>query len=296
MKRIVLLLSITALLFSFQEIHSQSLRDRVKKAVFKEPKKVKAEDDSTTVIEIDDPTESSSANFSNGIMMNALGLTGNVEYDSDYNFDAHIQMEITNYKKNGKLDHQMLYDSYVQKENADYAMEFSDKGNTSVIVFDTKNSAMLILSNSDGEKTGFATTIDPEAMAELAEKYAEDYAEEEDLDMNAYKPVKTGKSKVILGYKCDEYMVKNEDSEVHMWVSEKLGKEMRKEWMGNQQTFGGMFTHAAYMNGMTLEYDIVDSKGLKSVMLVKEIDLNYKHKVSTDGYNIMSMGKKSKEE
>ena len=292
MKRIVLLLSITAMIFSFQEIHSQSLRDRVKKVVFKESKEAKAEVDSTTNDEPDESVESATNNFTNKVMMNAMGLTGNVDYEEAYNFDAHIQMEITTYKKNGKLDNQMLYDSYVQKENADYAMEFSDDGSKSLIIFDTKNSAMLILSNNDGEKTGFATTIDPEAMAELAEEYVE----EEEADMNAYKPAKTGKSKDILGFKCDEYLVENEETEVHMWVSEKLGKEMRKEWMGNQQTFGSMFTHAAYMNGMTLEYDVIDKGGQKSVMQVKKIDLNHKHNVSTNGYNIMSMKQQTEEE
>jgi hypothetical protein len=290
MKRIVLLLALTAMIFSFQEIHSQSLRDRVKKVVFKESKEAKV--DSTTNDEPDESVESATNNFTNKVMMNAMGLTGNVDYEEVYNFDAHIQMEITTYKKNGKLDNQMLYDSYVQKENADYAMEFSDDGSKSLIIFDTKNSAMLILSNSDGEKTGFATTIDPEAMAELAEEYEE----EEEVDMDAYKPVKTGKSKDILGFKCDEYLVESEDTEVHMWVSEKLGKEMRKDWMGNQQTFGSMFSHAAYMNGMTLEYEFIDKGGQKSVMQVKKIDLNHKHNVSTDGYNIISMKQQTKEE
>ena len=98
MKRIVLLLSVTALLFSFQDIHSQSLRSRVKKAIFKE-EPVEVKDDSTTVVEIEDAGESSSINFSNDIMMDALGLTGNVDYETDYSFDAYIQMEITNYKK-----------------------------------------------------------------------------------------------------------------------------------------------------------------------------------------------------
>ena len=294
MKRIVLLLSITAMIFSFQEIHSQSLRDRVKKVVFKESKEAEAEVDSTTNDEPDESLESTTTNFKNKVMMNALGLTGNVEYEPAYDFDAHIQMEISNYKKNGKLDNQMLYDSYVQKESADYAMEFSDKGSKSIIIFDTKNSAMVILSNSDGEKTGFATTIDAEALAEEAEAYEEEDSALEPYPSN-YK--KTGKTKNILGYSCDEYLVEDEATEVHMWVSEKLGKEMRKEWMNNTQTFGAMFTQAYALNGMVLEYNFLDKEdGDKVVMQVTKIDLNHKHKVSTDGYNIMSMKQQTEDE
>lgn len=272
MKRIVLLLSVAALLFSFQDIHSQSLRDRVRK-VMHNPAQEKAED------EAEDEAEARGSEA----IMSAMGLTGNVEHEDVYHFNAYIQMELTTYKKNGKLDDQVLYDNYLHKEDADYAMEFKDKDATSTIVFDTKNSAMLILTESDGEKTGFATTIDAEALADEIEEY-------EDTDPDSYKPVKTGRTKVILGYSCDEYLVEDEGAEVHMWVSEKLGKEMRKEWMKNQQTFGGLFIHAYAMNGMVLEYDVVDDDGEKSVMQVTKIDLNHSHKVNTNGYTIMSMG------
>jgi hypothetical protein len=293
MKRIVLFLSLTALIFSFQEIHSQSLRDRVKKAVYKEPVEVKSEEDSTTEIETDDPIESSSTNFTNKVMMNAMGLSGNVEHETEYSFDAHIQMEISEYKKNGKLDNQMLYDSYVHKEDADYAMEFSNDGSKSIMIFDTKNSAMLILTNSDGEKTGFATTIDPETMAEETEAYEED----SEVDSDPFNYKKTGKSKMILGYSCDEYLMEDEASEVRMWVSEKLGKEMRKEWLNNKQTFGAMFSSAYALNGMVMEYDFLDKEdGDKMVMQVTRIDLNHTHKVSTEGYNIMSMKMNTEEE
>lgn len=274
MKRLLLLLSVAALLFSFQDIHSQSLRSRVKK-VMHNPGQEKAEEEA----------EKEAEAYGNEAIMSAMGLTGNVEHEDVYHFDAYIQMELTTYKKNGKLDDQVLYDNYLHKEDADYAMEFKDKDATSTIVFDTKNSAMLILTESDGNKTGFATTIDKEALADAVEEYAE-----EEVDPDSYKPVKTGKTKVILGYSCDEYLVEDEDAEVHMWVSEKLGNEMRKEWMKNQQTFGGLFVHAHAMNGMVLEYDVVDSDGSKSVMQVTKIDLNHSHKVNTNGYTIMSMG------
>jgi len=187
MKRIVLFLSLAVMIFSFQDVQSQRLRDRVKKAIFKEP--VEVNDDSTTVVEVEDASESSSANFSNDIMMDALGLTGNVEHEEVYHFNAYIQMELTTYKKNGNLDDQVLYNNYIHKEDSDYAMEFKDKDATSTIIFDTKNSAMLILTESDGEKTGFATSIDPAALAEEAAEY-----EEEETDLDSYKPMKTGKT------------------------------------------------------------------------------------------------------
>ncbi len=295
MKQFLGFLAIVALLFSVQELQSQSLRQKVMQRLNKKVE-IKDKEDSVTVVEIEDASSSSNARMSNQVMMDALGLTGNVDYESDYNFDAYIQMEISNYKNNGKLDDQVIYDNHVNKTKADYAMVFRDGNDKSTIIFDTENSAMLILSDSDGEKTGFATTLDPEAMAEMAEKYVEEEAEDPAI-LDAYNIKKTGKTKNILGYKCDEYLMEDESTEVHMWLSEKLGKEMRKEWMNNQQTFGAMFMHAYALNGMVLEYDLLDKdNGKKTIMLVKEIDLNHKHSVATGGYSVMSMRQKTQEE
>jgi len=290
MKSFVTFLAMLAMIFSFQEIQSQSLRQKVMQKLNKE--KVEIKDDSLTVIEID-ASGSSNPRFSNQVMMDALGLTGNVTYEPMYNFDAYIQMEISNYKKNGNLDDQMVYDNYVNKTEADYAMVFKNGNDKSTIIFDTKNSAMLILSESDGEKTGFATTIDPEAMAEMIEEYEE----EEEADLDAYKLKKTGKKKMILGYSCEEYLVEDESTEVHTWLSEKLGKEMRKEWLNNKQTFGAMFTHAYALNGMVLEYDVLHKKnGKKTIMLVTKIDLNHSHSLATGDYTVISMRQKTDEE
>lgn len=290
MKRLFVLFAVAAMLLSFQETEAQSLRDRVKQAIFKESEEGQTqeegvtEEEGLTEEEGEESTESPMTRFGNQAIMNAMGMTGNVDHEEVYDFDAYIQMELTTFKKNGDLDNKVLYDNYLHKEAADYAMVFKDKGDQSTIIFDTKNSAMLILTESDGEKTGFATSIDPEAMAEEIEDY-----EEEEADLDSYRPYKTGKTKTIMGYSCDEYMVEDEGAEVHMWVSEELGKEIRKEWMKNQQTFGALFLHAQAMNGMVLEYDLVDADGEKSVMQVTDLDLNHSHKIDTRGYTIMSM-------
>ena len=120
-----------------------------------------------------------------------------------------------NINKNENLKDKTVYDSYINQDAVDYAMVFTDRDDKSTIIFDSKNSAMLILSDSDGEKTGFAMGIDPEMLA----KEVEEYAEESEAD--PYKAYKTGKTKTILGYSCDEYLVEDEKSEAHMWVIRK---------------------------------------------------------------------------
>ena len=294
MKRTVLLIAMLAIIFSFQDAQAQSLRTRLKQKILNDNLEANAKRDSVKAVEEGREPDKTPNTTMDRVYMDALGLTNNVAYETVYSFDAYIQMEISDYKKNGNLDEQMVYDNYMHKQDADYAMVFKDGDDQSTMIFDTKNSAMLILTDADGEKAGFATTIGPEAMAELAEDYNEDYDEDNDVVPPNIK--KTGKTKTILGYKCDEYLVEDEESEVHMWISEKLGKEMRKEWMNNQQTFGGMFTQAYALDGMTMEYEMIEKNGEKSTMLVTKIDLNHSHKISTNGYTIMSMRKKTGEE
>jgi NAD kinase len=295
MKRIFLFLSLIALICSFQDMSAQSLRQRLKQKIIKDNLEAQAERDSIKAVEEGREPDPSPNTSMNHVYLDALGLTENVDYETNYSFDAYVQMEISNYKKNGNLDDQMLYDNYVNKTKADYAMVFKDGGDQSTIIFDTKNSAMLILTESDGEKTGFATSVDPEAMADMVEEYAEEDTEEADLSL--YNMKKTGKTKNILGYLCEEYLVEDEENEVRMWVSEKLGKELRKDWMRNQQTFGAMFMHAYALNGMVLEYDLLDKdNGKKTIMLVTEIDMNHSHSVNTGSYAIMSMKQKSQDD
>jgi hypothetical protein len=291
MKRIFLFSLLIAMVFSFQETHSQSLRSRLRDKILNDNLEAQAKRDSIKAVEEGREPDKTPNTTMDRVYMDALGLTGNVDYEPTYHFDAYIQMQITNYKKNGTVDDEMIYDSYVHKDNADYAMEFKNDDGRSTIIFDTKNSAMLILGESDGEKTGFATSIDPEAMAASAEDYAEDH----DIDPVNYR--KTGKTKMILGYSCDEYLVEDEDSESHIWISEKLGKEIRKEWLNNQQTFGTLFTQAYALNGVALEYDFLDKgNGKKSEMIMTKIDLNHSHSVSTAGYDIISMRQKTEDE
>jgi len=295
MKKLFMLLSMLAIVFCVQDVHSQSLRQRVKMKILNDNLEAQAKRDSTRAVEAGEEPDKSPNTSMNHVYLDALGLSENVDYESNYKFDAYIQMEVSEYKKNEKLKDQTVYDTHISKERADYAMVFKDDNSKSTIIFDQVNSAMLILADSDGDKTGFAMAIDPEALAEEAEEYAEESAE--DMDVDAYQPYKTGKKKEILGYSCEEYLIEDEASEQRMWVSDELGKKVRKDMLSNQQTFGAAFYHAAYLNGMVMEYEHFDKEEEeKTIMTVTDIDLNRSHSVATGAYAIMSMKNQTPEE
>lgn len=212
------------------------------------------------------------------ILKQLTEATTKAVYDQEYNFDSYIQMEIIDLDQ-----HSITYEAYLSKDGSNYAVLFSDKGTRMVILFDTKNSAMLMLSEDEEEKTGVAMRIDPEALADITAKASEG-------DQN-YTNFKTGKTKTILGYSCDEYRVKEDGGETSMWTSEKLGKEIAKEILDNQQIFGGAFAHSADMNGMIMEYTYKDdSDGKTRSMKVTQIDLEAKNSIKVSDYAVMSMG------
>jgi len=208
----------------------------VKKKIMKDNLEAQAKRDSTRAVEAGEEPDRSPNTSMNHVYLDALGLSENVDYESNYKFDAYIQMEVSEYKKNEKLKDQHVYDTHISKERIDYAMVFTDDDSKSTILFDHENGAMLMLTDNDGEKNGFAMAIDPEAIAEEAEEYAEESGEEVNTD--AYHPYKTGKKKDILGYACEEYMVDDSISTIHMWVSDELGEKIRKDMLKNQQVKG----------------------------------------------------------
>lgn len=199
-------------------------------------------------------------------------------YEADYKFDTYLQLEISDLG-----DNQVIYDTYLTRDGSSYAVLFTESGAKIVIVVDTKNNSVLMLSENEGEKNGMALAVDPEALAGITSEM-----QEGDISYAGYK---TGNTKEILGYHCVEYLIKEEGTVSRMWTSEKLGKEVEQEMLSNQQIFGGAFVHAARMNGVVLEYHFVDeTSGDNQTMNVTKIDLNASYSISVGDYAIMSMG------
>ncbi|MFZ5940122.1 MAG: DUF4412 domain-containing protein [Bacteroidota bacterium] len=225
-------------------------------------------------------------------MMKMFGITGNVKMKEKYEFDGYMKMVIKTYDKKGKLEESTDYYTYLSKTTPDYAMVFvnPETKDKSTIVFDTENLTMLTLGESDGEKTGFAITITEDQVQALKEKAEEEGETAETEESMPASYTKTGRSKKILGYDCDEYRYEDEEGTAEIWITQDLNGKMSKGYMENS-AFGGYFNYAYASNGTVLEYVFVDKQdGEKMTMTVDELDLDKKNNISTSGYNVMSMG------
>jgi len=243
---------------------------------------------------------SSSSSSPSGIGMNALlsgmGMSSTANVKDSYDFDAYIEMTITSFDKSGEEDESGKYISYIDADSPDYGMSITEEGEEDVVlmIFDTENSLMLTLSESDGEKVGFAVAFDEEQMEAISESYEEE--EEAEVETNPYDIKKTGKTKKILGYKCDEYQTEDETSIVNIWVTDDLGKKIDNTFM-RSSNFSGLFFYAYYTDGFVLEYIIKDKEDdEKTVMTVTDIDVDNKTSIKTAGYTIMNIGAMQMEE
>jgi len=284
MKRTIILLSMLMMVPAIQDLHAQSIRSLVRKKIIEDNLEAQAKRDSARAVEEGREPDQSPNTTMTHVYMDALGLSDNVPYEPSYTFNSFVQMEVRDFNKNGKETDFIKYDSYMTKDAVDYAMVYKDEEDKSTIIFDSKNSAVLILTDSDGEKMGIATRVDPETLAEEMEENTEENT------VTDIEPYKTGKSKQILGYKCDEYLIEDEEIEAHMWVCDELGKQIRREMLDQRNTFGAVFLYAAYANGMVMEYEEIDKKSEdRTVMQVTEVDLNRSTTISTREYPVMGI-------
>ena len=177
----------------------------------------------------------------------------------------------------------MNFDGYLSSDGNHAAILIPGMGEKTVIVIDTKNQSVLILSSADGQKSGFAMAINPGALNELSAGMNDEFSGKSFADL------KTGRSKEILGYDCDEYVFKDKDGEARIWASESLGKKLKPVLDANKALFGGAMVQAEGLKGMVMElsYSGNSGKGMQS-MKVTQLDLNADLRISTGDYQIMS--------
>jgi hypothetical protein len=201
-------------------------------------------------------------------------------FDPVYSFDIYLQVESSD-----EDDQQMIIDGYLSGDGTHTAVLFPGMGEKTIVIIDTKNQSLVILSDAEGQKSGFAMAIDPGALKELSAGL------EDEFSGKPFAELKTGKSKEILGYECDEYMWKDENGETRIWASEALGKKLKPVLESNEAIFGGALVQAKGLGGMVLEFSYADNSGtVTQSMKIKRLDLNASFKISTGDYKVMSAG------
>ncbi|WP_430973658.1 hypothetical protein [Sunxiuqinia rutila] len=231
-------------------------------------------------------------------LMKGMGMSGDpVPIADTYAFDSKIQMHFESYKKNGKKDSEGEFITYVDPKSKNFAYEFiggdMDERGQGTFIMDFENKAMIILAEGDGEKNGIVYGINDQNQAGTLPEGGE-YPDLEDVEttdwaMNPYVK-KTGKTKTIQGYRCEEYLYDNPEdhTKASFWVSDDV-EIVTRDFMS------AMLQAATYSYGMpggcVMESESENTQtGERSIMRVTDIDTNANKQFSMSGYKITNLG------
>ncbi len=230
-------------------------------------------------------------------ILKGVGMSGEpVPVADNYKFDYKIQMHIESYDKKGKQESTGEFITHLNPENKSMAYEFVSgdmaKEGQGMFIIDAENSAMIILNDDkkNGEKTGIVYGIGS-FMQSIGETYVDKEMEDSPETYLANPNVKkTGKTKNIAGYKCEEYVYTDEEEkhQSHVWITKDLK-------MNTQDFFSTLFKTNLYSHGMGWGYmmeattESMENEE-KTTMRVTDVDNNSNVTFSLNNYQITNLG------
>ena len=281
--KIFILISIFSI-FVLQPVQAQSFLDKLSKRISKE-----------TNDKGDKKDDNSSEEFDLTGIMKGLGLSTNPVPTADvYKFDHLIQMHLENYDKNGNMQDENEFITHFNPKTKSMAYEAisgeAANAGQGIFIIDTENEATIILTEDDGEKAGIVY-----GMGGYFESIGEDY-DDEDLDLSETPETylanpnvkKTGRTKTIAGYKCEEFAYNDEYSESNVWITKDM-KLNTKDFMST------LFKTSMASHGMgwgyMMEATTIDNEsGEKSFMQVTKVDNSSHVKFVMSDYEITNLG------
>jgi len=255
--------------------------------LFKKKNKKQSEDNSDYDDEELEETESDRSGFGSMMMGKSAGDLG---LPDSYTFSTFVDMQFTSTNKRGKEDsYQFKY--LFPTDDAAY-MGYQMENIVSGIVDRERMKVVSVMPDQN-----MATSMDMETVVDIAA----DYKEEEPLseDYEDFKLTKTGESKTIAGYTCDQYLIESTEMEGDLWVANDFD---RKEF---RQMSAGMSQMMQQNKALKLPEEYVEimgsgfmfegtfkEKGSKEQthMVVKEVG-NDQTDISLQGYRVMDMSK-----
>ena len=227
-------------------------------------------------------------------MSKVLGGIGEpVDTEDEYEFFGYLVLEMISTNEKGKTEDPFLLKSYLAKSTDYTGMELIDPKNpkaSTSMVFDVKNQASIVFLDNKGEKSSFAYKLDMDEVDEMVDEQMESKTDDYDVTIE-----KTGNTKDILGYACEEYHVVSEDGEGFYWITDKPIGGYASFWGSNspmmtskaQERYAQHFKNMPEGNFMELTFTSKDSEKIE--MKVIEIDESSPKSLTMADYpNIMN--------
>jgi len=219
-----------------------------------------------------------------------LGGKTDIVHDDEYSFTGRIYMVMETYDKKdvSKSDFFTYFNANTANAGIEVAIVNPDNKDASIptrFIFDNDNRCFMILMENEGSKTGIISSIPSDsAMAAQAKN-------QKTTEVKPATITKTGNTRMIAGYKCEEYKVveEEEDGYANVWMTKDVKiKADKKNWgKAGMPTYYGYPEFEGSMMLAMEGYDKDNKPEMK--METKEINENFKHSISTVGYSLIKM-------
>ena len=176
---------------------------------------------------------------------------------------------------------------YLNGATNQFAMRMADDNkkkakDAMLIIYDYKSNSMLML--NEAEKTGMAMNINAFMSGDAIKKREEGGEARGAVNTNT-SCKKTGKTKIIRGYSCDEYVCtdseRNTRSEI--WVTNKLSFDLAKS--NSRGPLAGYFGSAKGLGGMMMEGNFYKNEELEMKMETTDLNNSANMLVQTKDYD-----------
>lgn len=225
-------------------------------------------------------------------ILSGINMTGEpVPVADSYTFETLIEMQVESYDKKGKKESEGQFITLLNPDSKSMAYQVvsGDMGESGqgMFIIDAENGAAIILNEEKGEKTGIVYGMGA-FFSSLGETVDEENLDETPEDYLANPNIKkTGRTKTIAGYKCEEYVYADEESESEVWIT----TDMK---MNTQDFFSTLFKTNLYSRGIPwgymMEATTIEKNGEKSFMQVKRVETNHNTRFNLKDYNITNLG------
>ena len=220
-----------------------------------------------------------------------LGGKVDLKYNDEYDFTSRLYMQTESYNKKDVMKMDLFL--YFSASSPSVGMETKSVTNqqgtanqvASSMVMDGENKCFIILTDVGATKMGIISAIPDENTAQT---------QPDGTPAKKATPTnftKTGNTRIIAGYKCDEYIYKDAEnkSSGKVWFTKDANLKIDKR--GWQKTgMGAYYGYAGFEGGIILANEAYDADGkLTMKSETKEINPNYSHSITVKGYTLRQM-------
>ena len=243
-----------------------------------------------SLLELDPDYQANYQEQLNQMMMG--GGSENIPIEESYSFDTKVtyQMTTTYNDKPTVVDYEMWFPEkagyMATKVKSGPDSDTKDMPSSMLSILDDNNQAMVILM----EEQKIAQLISMGKIKEIAKEEEEEVTES---DLTEFKSIqKTGKSKKILGYTCEEFSSENEMTKFTFWITKDLELFQKNMFFNISKSLGGNTFDDIPENaqGFMMEMYFENLSNMeKGSMKVTDIEKTNKI-IMMNEYQLMSLG------